>query len=102
MPHGTQRLSHLIFPIFLLPIPHLPALLLKHWKAFSGTNYPFTDHAYDYLGLAPLSYTSLDAMAHAIGDSRVYGGIHYKLSCEAGLVQGRKIAKNINNMVKFK
>jgi len=71
-------------------------------EGFFGTNYPFTDHAYDYLNMTPLSYTSLDAMARAIGDSRVYGGIHYIYSCEAGLEQGRKIAKNINNTLKFK
>jgi hypothetical protein len=71
-------------------------------EGFFGTDYPFTDHAYDYLGLAPLSYASLDAMANAIGASRVYGGIHYRLSCEAGEEQGRKIAQNVENSVRFK
>lgn len=71
-------------------------------EGFFGTNYAFTDHSYDYLNLGPLSYPSLDAMAKAIGQSRVYGGIHYVYSCEAGLVQGRSIANNINNTLKFK
>jgi hypothetical protein len=71
-------------------------------EGFFGTNYPFTDHAYDYLNMTPISHSALDAMANAIGDSRIYGGIHYILSCEAGEEQGRKIAKIINNRVKLK
>jgi hypothetical protein len=40
-------------------------------------------------------------MVQEIGDSRVYAGIHYRLSCERGVQQGRKIGQNINNTVKF-
>ena len=66
-----------------------------------GDNYQFTNHSYDYLGMAPRTYTSFYQMAQEIGDSRVYGGIHYRVACTEGNKQGRKIAQNINNTLKF-
>jgi hypothetical protein len=70
-------------------------------KGFFGNNYHFTDHTYDYLGMAPRSYNSFDELAKEIGDSRVYAGIHYRYSCEKGCDQGRKIGQNIENRLKF-
>ena len=66
-----------------------------------GDNYQLTNHSYDYLGMAPRTYTSFYQMAQEIGDSRVYGGIHYRIACTEGNKQGRKIAQNINNTLKF-
>jgi hypothetical protein len=71
-------------------------------KGFFGNNYHFTDHTYDYLGMAPRSYNSFDALAKEIGDSRVYAGIHYRYSCEKGCEQGRKIGQNIAKKLHFK
>jgi hypothetical protein len=67
-----------------------------------GNNYHFTDHTYDYLGMAPRSYNSFDELAKEIGDSRVYAGIHYRYSCEKGCEQGRKIGQNIAKKLHFK
>lgn len=55
----------------------------------------FTDHTYDYMGLAPRTYTSFAAIANEAGISRLYGGIHYVPSIQAGLEQGRKVSDNI-------
>jgi hypothetical protein len=66
-----------------------------------GANYHFTDHTYDYLGMAPRSFNSFDGLVQEIGDSRVYAGIHYRISCERAARQGKKIAKNIERRVKF-
>ena len=66
-----------------------------------GDNYQLTNHSYDYLGMAPRTYTSFYQMAQEIGDSRVYGGIHYRIACTEGNKQGRKIAQNIINKLKF-
>ena len=55
----------------------------------------FTDHTYDYLGLAPRSYASLSAIGEEAGLSRLYAGIHYQQSIDAGLMQGKKVAANI-------
>ncbi|WP_121355910.1 vanadium-dependent haloperoxidase [Flavisolibacter nicotianae] len=67
-----------------------------------GDNFHFTDHTFDYLGMAPRSFTSLNAWAAEAAISRVYAGIHYRWSIEKGSVWGQKIAKNILAKVKFK
>ena len=67
-----------------------------------GPNYSFTNHTYDYLGMAPRTYSSFANMAEEIGKSRVYAGIHYTYSCEQGRKQGNKIALNIERKLKFK
>jgi hypothetical protein len=46
-------------------------------------------------------YASFDAMAEEISISRLYGGIHYRYSCEEGAKQGRKTAQNIDTKLKF-
>lgn len=55
----------------------------------------FTDHTYDYMGFASRSYTSFTAIAQEAGQSRLYAGIHYEPSIEAGLHLGQKTAANI-------
>jgi hypothetical protein len=55
----------------------------------------FTDHTYDYLGLAPRTYNSFKAIGEEAAISRLYGGIHYEFTLEAGLEEGRKVAANI-------
>ncbi len=60
-----------------------------------GDNHSFTDHTYDYLGMAPRPFSSFRAFGEDAGNSRFYGGIHYQPSINAGLVQGRKVAQNI-------
>jgi hypothetical protein len=71
-------------------------------KDFFGNNYHFTDHTYDYLGMAPQAYNSFDELAKEVGDSRVYAGIHYRYSCDKGYEQGKKIAQNIMQKLHFK
>jgi hypothetical protein len=63
-------------------------------KLFDKVN-SFTDHTYDYLGFAPRTYTSFMAIADEAGLSRIYGGIHYQPSIEAGTTVGKKVATNI-------
>jgi hypothetical protein len=67
-----------------------------------GDHYSFTDHTYDYLGFAPRSFNSFRAIGEDAGNSRLYAGIHYQPSIDIGLKQGRKIAKNVRNRLKFK
>jgi hypothetical protein len=66
-----------------------------------GNNYSFTDHTYDYLGMAPRSFNSFRAFGEEAGNSRLYAGIHYQQSIDIGLVQGRKVAQNIISKLKF-
>ena len=67
-----------------------------------GTSYQITDHSYDQIGFSPRSYASFDEIAKEAALSRLYGGIHYRASNEAGLALGKKVAQNINATVKFK
>lgn len=60
-----------------------------------GENYAFTDHSYDHLGMKPRSYASFLDAAREAAVSRVYGGIHYRPSGEAGLKQGQDVARNV-------
>ncbi|MDF2187311.1 vanadium-dependent haloperoxidase [Paraflavitalea sp. CAU 1676] len=53
------------------------------------------DHTYDYMGFAPRSYNDFHSIAIEAGISRLYAGIHYQPSIDAGLVQGKKAAENI-------
>jgi hypothetical protein len=96
----------------LFPAPNFPDFTSAHSAiagVFSailtdllGNNYHFTDHSYDYLGMAPRPYDSFDALAQEIGAARLYAGIHYRISCERGVKVGGIIGQNINNKLKFK
>ena len=75
-----------------------------------GSQTPFTNRSYEGtmvdLGNGPVNlgsrnYSSFDAMSQEIGISRLYGGIHIRYSIEEGWKQGKKIAQNIDNKVKF-
>ncbi|HZH67452.1 MAG TPA: hypothetical protein VEY10_21350 [Flavisolibacter sp.] len=60
-----------------------------------GNSGELTDYTYDYLGFAPRTYASFKAIGEEAGQSRLYAGIHYQLSIDVGLTQGRKVADNI-------
>lgn len=60
-----------------------------------GKRCDFTDHTYDFLGYKPRSYNSLEQVAVECGNSRVYGGIHYKPSVDIGHFFGKSIGKDV-------
>ena len=66
-------------------------------KEMFGSIGSITDHTYDYLGFAPRTYSSIIAIGEEAAISRVYAGIHYQQSVDAGLAEGRKVAANILN-----
>lgn len=62
-----------------------------------GENTAFIDNTHE--GLHPnRSFNSISAYAQEASISRVYGGIHYRFSCEEGLKHGRRIAQNVLNL----
>ena len=74
-----------------------------------GSNFSFTDATYEGFvmtgypnGLGSRHYSSFDDMTQEIGDSRVYGQIHYPRSCVDGKALGKKVAQNVLSIVKFK
>ena len=64
-----------------------------------GANYSFTDHTYDGLGMSPRNFNSFDAAAKQAAISRLYGGIHYRLSAETGNTQGKKVGENVKGLL---
>jgi len=103
-----------------LPTPGFPDFPSNHAIFSSGVTFvlssiyggqvAFTDETYEGvtadLGNGPENlgsrhYDSFDEWMQEISMSRLYGGIHYRYSCEEGVKQGKKIAENINNTVKF-
>ncbi|MBF9143970.1 vanadium-dependent haloperoxidase [Hymenobacter properus] len=67
-----------------------------------GSPYAFTDQNQAQFGLGTRSYASFEDAAAEAGLSRLYGGIHYRPSIEKGLVQGKRVAQNINAKLGFK
>jgi hypothetical protein len=67
-----------------------------------GDNVAFTDHTYDDLGFAPRNFKSINDAGKEAGLSRLYGGIHYRPSIEAGYTVGSKTASNVLNGISFK
>lgn len=55
----------------------------------------FTDHTYDHLGLPSRIYRSLSAIGVEASQSRLYAGIHYRVSIEGGRLQGSRVVENI-------
>ncbi len=69
-----------------------PALVLEK---LLGSTPSFTDHTFEYMGMAPRTYTSYKAIGLEAGISRFYAGIHYMPSIEHGFQVANKIAENI-------
>lgn len=75
--------------------------------AIFGDNYSFTDSTFYGMALPngttlqPRHYSSFREAGEEAGWSRLYGGIHYRISIERGFWQGRKVAHNIISSLKF-
>ena len=69
-------------------------------KGFFGSNYHFTDNSYVYLGMSARSFNSFDAFVQDISNARVYAGIHNRISCDRGSLEGKIIARNVNNALR--
>src|SRR6185312_1761917 len=96
----------------LFPTPNFPEYSSGHCTlagVFSeiltnllGSNYHFTDHSYDYLGMAPRPFNSFTDFELDISDARVFAGIHYRNSCVQAVKQGEIVGQNIINKLRFK
>ena len=101
-------------PLFATPNhPEFPSAHSFHAGGFLtgladvfGDNFEFTDNTYANLSttlgtLQPLTFHSFTELKKAIGDSRVYAGIHYAPSCVKGIQLGEKVGQNVLNTLKF-
>ncbi|QHT68071.1 vanadium-dependent haloperoxidase [Rhodocytophaga rosea] len=66
-----------------------------------GSNISFDDQTYSDVGFSPRHYNNFEEAAKEAGISRLYGGIHYKFSVDAGLTLGKKSAQNLTSQLQF-
>jgi hypothetical protein len=101
-------------PLFATPNhPEFPSAHSFHAGGFLtgladvfGDNFEFTDNTYANMSttlgtLHALTFHSFAELKKAIGDSRVYAGIHYAPSCAKGIQLGEKVGQNVLNKLKF-
>jgi len=101
-------------PLFATPNhPEFPSAHCFHAGGFLtgladvfGENFEFTDNTYANMStslgtLQALPFHSFTELKKAIGDSRVYAGIHYAPSCAKGIKLGEKVGQNVLNTLKF-
>ena len=63
-------------------------------KAELGNAAPGTLTSTNYLpGIAPRSWTSIDAVIIEVSNARIYDGVHYRTSTEVGTAMGRQIGE---------
>lgn len=60
-----------------------------------GYNYSFTDYSHEVNGMKPRSFESFFEYAEEAAMSRLYGGIHYRISNEKGFENGKRVGKAI-------
>ncbi|MFI5217874.1 MAG: vanadium-dependent haloperoxidase [Bacteroidia bacterium] len=106
----TETFDHNWLPMLQTPpFPEYPsghstisaaaAIMLTH---IYGDNFAFTDSSEAPFGLPIRSFTSFNQAADEVSISRVYGGIHYRFSCDAANKNGKEIASYIINNIKTK
>lgn len=64
-------------------------------------NYSFTDRSQVQHGFQPRKYTNFAAMAQECANSRLYGGIHYDMDNQNGLLMGRGIGDNVLRAIQW-
>lgn len=60
-----------------------------------GEGFAFDDDTEVAFGLPTRSFTSFEDAAHEAAFSRLYGGIHYRMAIEEGLVQGQRVGEHL-------
>ncbi len=113
----------------LRPVTYINTVIDKNWKSFIttpnhpeypsahssfsapgaivmttefGDNYAFTDNSYNFLSLPARNYRSFSHAATEAGESRVFGGIHYRFTLAAGSNLGNAVAKYMYDNIRFK
>lgn len=89
-PNWTSYITTPPYPDYPCGLPSTMGAGAEVMRSYFGTNQlPYTLTA----GGITRSYTRLsDAESDSV-DARVYGGIHFRFGCEAGVVQSRKVGK---------
>lgn len=67
--------------------------------AIFGNEYLLTDKSYAEAGLGTRTFYSFGALASEAANSKIYGGIHFRFSVDAGLNQGKNIAGRVTGIL---
>ena len=67
-----------------------------------GDNLSYTDTSETEFGIPPRSFPSVRKAAEEAGQSRVFGGIHYKYSCDIGNAEGKLIGQLVIQRLRMK
>ncbi|MEO6647456.1 MAG: vanadium-dependent haloperoxidase [Chitinophagaceae bacterium] len=86
------------FPEYPAAHAFVTAAVVQAVTDLLGDHVSVTDHAYDFRGWTPRTYPSLFSAAEEAGISRLYGGIHYRVSISAGLNLGRDLGNMIGKI----
>ncbi len=65
-----------------------------------GENFAFTDSTETEFNLPSRSFNSFREASREAGESRILGGIHYRIGCNEGLRQGQRVGEFIIGKVK--
>ena len=60
-----------------------------------GDSYAFVDSTQLAIGLPVRKFNSFNAAAAEVGESRIYGGIHFRPACDMGAEQGKAVGNLI-------
>ena len=89
-PTWTPLLTTPAFPEYAAGHPVFSAAAAQILDSFFGDNTAFSATSPSLPGVT-MDFTSFDAAAQAAGESRVYGGIHFQFSVDAGLTVGQEV-----------
>ena len=64
-----------------------------------GNSFPFLDTTEVRYGLPARHFDSFLEAADEAAISRLYGGIHYRMAIDQGVIQGRKVGQHINQNI---
>jgi hypothetical protein len=67
-----------------------------------GDNFAYTDTTELEFGIKSRSFTSFRQAANETADSRFFGGIHYKYSCDVSHEMGKQIGELVADKIKIK
>jgi hypothetical protein len=67
-------------------------------ESMFGTSYAFIDSTHGTNFGGPRSFDTFDEAADEAAVSRLYGGIHYDFGNQTGLMMGRMVGQNVNDL----
>jgi hypothetical protein len=89
-PTWTPLLTTPAFPEYVAGHAVYSEAAAQVLDSFFGSNYAFSTTSPSLAGVT-LSFSSFDAAAQNAGDSRIWGGIHFPFSVDAGFTVGQEV-----------